>query len=146
MSGVDNILVTLSQAYPRQKMQRDTIDVYAKALSDIPPRVLERAADNIIKDSKWFPSVAELRAEAKRVANLPNARDFRSVSVESAHQLLGEREGLYTAFYVDRALDEEAWNALADKFERMERPHRAEHTRKTLADLKAIVEGERETV
>jgi hypothetical protein len=143
MTDVVEILKTLNTAYPkRDNLSDDAVRVYIKALSDIPPRLLEIAADNIIKDNKWFPSVAELRTEAKRVAKLPSARDFRSVNSDSANQLLAEREGLYTAFFQDRTLDVEAWNALAEKFERMERPHRAEHTRKTLSELQAIVERE----
>ena len=45
-------------------------------------------------------------------------------------------------FYFERELDPQAWLDLAAAFERADRPHRAEYTRKKLAALRAVLEGE----
>jgi hypothetical protein len=51
-------------------------------------------------------------------------------------------QALEDAFYEDRALDPQAWLALADEFEQAERPHRALHTRQKLAAFQSIIEQE----
>jgi hypothetical protein len=45
-------------------------------------------------------------------------------------------------FYFERELDPHTWLDLAEAFERADRPHRAEHTRKKLAALQAVLERE----
>lgn len=54
------MLALLSVAYPNFELKDGTIQVYGRLLADIPGAVLEQAAIQITRTSKWFPSVAEL--------------------------------------------------------------------------------------
>jgi pterin-4a-carbinolamine dehydratase len=69
----------LLDAYPNftPRNAKGTIDTYVMHLSDIPEWLLSQAVDEHIKTSKFFPSVAELRDLAKRLAN--------TADIEHAH-------------------------------------------------------------
>lgn len=58
------LMKRLKAAYPRQQLGTDTLTAYAEALDDFPYQAVDRAVDNVIRTSKWFPSIAELRQEA----------------------------------------------------------------------------------
>jgi hypothetical protein len=76
---VSKALVLLATAYPRYEMTKDTGRVYAELLSDIPDDLLIAAAKHHATISKWFPSVAELRAAAfsiqAKVKGVPSAEE-----------------------------------------------------------------------
>jgi hypothetical protein len=60
------VVALLKAAYPRQELDRDTIRLYAKMLADLDAEVVVAAVERIIATSKWFPTVAEIRAETTR--------------------------------------------------------------------------------
>lgn len=62
-----DLLVELWRAYPRQTITEDTFRVYQDALTDVPPETLAPALNAIKRESKWFPTIAEIR---ERVAEL----------------------------------------------------------------------------
>lgn len=58
------MLSVLTAAYPDKSLEDETVKLYLRFLSDIPFHYGQAAALNMIAESKWFPSVAELRKEA----------------------------------------------------------------------------------
>ena len=61
---VAQVLTVLAAAYPRFKLPVETIRVYEQTLSDIPVEVLRAATLDLIAESKFFPTVAEIRKSA----------------------------------------------------------------------------------
>lgn len=58
---VTQALGILAAYYPNFRLQKQTVDAYARILGDIEYRELETAVDQLAAESKFFPSVAELR-------------------------------------------------------------------------------------
>lgn len=55
------IVAGLVAAFPNAKIGADHLRMYVRALADIPPEELERAALAHVMDGRFFPSVRELR-------------------------------------------------------------------------------------
>lgn len=66
-------LSILKASYPRQELGRDTLEAYAAMLADIDFEAAQDAVRRLICGSKWFPSIAEIRAEVAQaaMANMP---------------------------------------------------------------------------
>ena len=134
-----SILETLSAAYPNRSRDQRTVQLYVERLSDIPVYLLDQAASQHIATSNWFPKIAELRAAAARIAG---TSEFHVMGPAPIDTLAAEAFELEQLFWHERTLDPSAWFALADQFERANRPHRAEHTRGKLSQLQTILEEE----
>lgn len=57
-------LAPLVYAYQKE-VKEGTFEAYATYLADIPPEYIRRAVDNLIRSSKWLPTVAEIREQAR---------------------------------------------------------------------------------
>ena len=125
----------LSLAYPEKRLSSETLQLYLELLSDIPDYLLEAAVRAHIQASPYFPRLSELRSLAQRLAG---GRTFDSLPPEPFDRLAAEAQALEDAFYQEGELDVQAWESLEERFERADRPHRAEHTREKLRRLKAI--------
>lgn len=55
------VLAKLSMAYPRTEITEGTLMVYVESLIDLNPDYVIRAAKRIPRESKWFPSISEIR-------------------------------------------------------------------------------------
>tara|TARA_R110002020_G_scaffold320541_1_gene536452 strand:- start:1276 stop:1623 length:348 start_codon:yes stop_codon:yes gene_type:complete len=62
----------LTSAYPNRKINEDNLRVYADSLIDISPERLKVAFKDIIKTSKHFPAVAEIRTVCNRIRDEMN--------------------------------------------------------------------------
>ena len=60
-SEVMKILSVLAAAYPNFRLQKATIDIYAKLLADIDADELAVAAEQSVAESEFFPTVAKIR-------------------------------------------------------------------------------------
>lgn len=58
------LMTNLSKAF-RQKNDEETIAVYYEFLKDVDEEALKFACKNIIKNNKYFPTVAEIIAESE---------------------------------------------------------------------------------
>lgn len=58
------LMKRLKNAYPRQVLSTGTLAEYASGLQDFPYQAVARAVDNVIRTSRWFPAIAEIRGEA----------------------------------------------------------------------------------
>ncbi|WP_088190821.1 hypothetical protein [Sphingobium sp. Z007] len=79
---IDTIVARLAIALPRKRDQPGVdgakLDIYASALSDVPLIDLRAASDWIINNAGFFPSVAEIRKAAAKVAGPRTARIARA--------------------------------------------------------------------
>jgi len=73
---VAQILKLMAHAYPRYELSPDTIELYARMLSDIPLDALEAGTKEIMANNTFFPSIAELRNKALDI--VLNARGIPS--------------------------------------------------------------------
>lgn len=72
-AGADVWIAALAAAYPRQRLEPATIQIYAAALDDLDARAIEDAVRYIVRTSRWFPTVAEIRETvAERTLRLPS--------------------------------------------------------------------------
>ena len=68
------VMATLQCAYPRQRWGEDTAKVWAAALGDLQLRDIAGAVAELIQDSKWPPSIAEVRELAMKRSQLRRER------------------------------------------------------------------------
>lgn len=54
----------------RQELRPGTIEAYVQHMQDIDATLLKAAVEKIIGDSKFFPSIAEIRETAARIAGI----------------------------------------------------------------------------
>jgi len=129
---IQKVLETLTLAYPTKKLDILSLELYFKFLADIPGHILEGAVDQHIRTSNWFPRIAELHSAAARIGgryDLTNLEPKHSINLNA---LAIELE---KAFFREGTFNPNEWGALAERFVRAGRPHRAEHTRRKLARL-----------
>ncbi len=65
MSRGIHALKRLVAAFPQQPVAPETLVVMAEELADIPAERLEQAIRDCIRESRWFPTIAELRERSK---------------------------------------------------------------------------------
>lgn len=66
------ILATLADLFPDKPFPPESCKAYAQALADIPAEELRLAVRGCIATSRWFPTVADIRAEwARRHSSCP---------------------------------------------------------------------------
>ena len=61
LKEVTKVLGVLTLAYPKSELKPGMTEVYSSLLSEIPVNILEAAAKQIMVESAFFPSIAELR-------------------------------------------------------------------------------------
>lgn len=72
---------TLLSAF-RQEVNPETVALYAKRFADMPPALVAATVDHILDNSKFFPSISEIRVSAVRVAGLlPKATPAQAIAV-----------------------------------------------------------------
>lgn len=64
MAGIQQLLGDLKRAFPRQKIELPTVEIYARELADLPETALEVAARELIRSSEFFPTIAAIRQAA----------------------------------------------------------------------------------
>ena len=64
------IMGALVLAHPRQQVAPGTLDVYYTVLRDLDVKALQAAVLHLLTESKWFPTIAELRAAAFELPEL----------------------------------------------------------------------------
>lgn len=68
-----DLIVDLSEAFPRNPMRRETFRLYLRHLVDVPLEILEPVVDELICTSEFFPTIRAIReASAERSLMLPS--------------------------------------------------------------------------
>ena len=129
---IQKVLETLTLAYPTKNLDKLSLELYFKYLADIPGHILEGAADHHIRSSNWFPRIAELHSAA---AHIGGRDDLTNLEPKHSNNLTALAIELEKSFFREGTFNTNEWGALAERFERAGRPHRAEHTRRKLARL-----------
>lgn len=82
------VLAVLTAAYPTTEITEPTVKIYVKFLLDIPYEAAYNAVLKLIAQSKWFPSVAELRETAFEIMhNIPSAEEAWGEVIELIHTI-----------------------------------------------------------
>ena len=84
--NVLSVINYLVDAYPRQEIPPETINVYVAELQDVRPQLLMSAARAWVRHSRFFPSVAELRETAKALY----AEERHAQRIDASRQLAEE--------------------------------------------------------
>ena len=108
----------LSDAFPYFKITEDTIKVYVDGLDDIDSRRLSLAANEIIKNSEYFPKVVELRKAAMQVNTFDNFDNLMADYQEIVDSLRH---------------DPDEYLKIAEKFEKAGRLYMAESIKQKVA-------------
>lgn len=98
---IAQVLAALLAAYPHAKVREETVEIYCRALADIPPEVLDAAAMACLATCKFFPTIAELRDQAAAVASRahPSAIEAWGIVMEQVRQ-----HSIYTPHHFDDPL------------------------------------------
>jgi hypothetical protein len=131
------LLTRLYLAYPEKDHDPATVTLYLDSLADIPAWLLERAVQRHIETSEWFPKISDLRQLAARLAG---TCQFEQLAPFPVDRLTAAAQALEDAFFHEGRLDPAEWEQLAGQFERLDRPHRADHTRDKLRRLQLVRE------
>ena len=130
---IQSVLETLTLAFPTKTLDKLSLELYFKYLANIPGHILEGAVDQHIRASNWFPRIAELHSAAARIGGRDDLTNLEPKHSNNLNALAIELE---KAFFREGTFNPKEWGALAERFERAGRPHRAEHTRRKLAQLR----------
>lgn len=133
-----SILQRLALAYPEKRLDRATLQVYQQELADIPLGLLEQAVKRHIHTSPWFPHISDLRLAAQK---LSGSQDFASLPAASTDFLALEAKQLEDRYFHQGEFNLEAWERLAVKLERVQRPYRAEEVRQKARHIQEAEEA-----
>ncbi len=94
------ILTTLRGAYPRQKIERATIDVYTTFLQDLDYKTTQKVVAHHVSTEKWFPTIAEIReAYVELIHSLPTVETAMETIKEAVR---GSKYELINSHYLVR--------------------------------------------
>ena len=161
------IFKVLTVAYPAWKPSPDTVDVWARLLSDQNPASVERAAVEHARSSQFPPTVADLIRLSKPVAARPLALEAwgevvkwipfgPNVRPKFTHPDIGrcvEMLGGYEVLCVDglsspahRARFADAWDSISTRAERQESRESVEDLLGTLGHRLGTGDGPRKLI
>lgn len=92
-AAIGDLVADLAQAFPRQKVAFETVEVYLRELNDLDPERLTPVVRALIRESEFFPTVRAIReAYAEAALALPGeAEALGQVTARAAW--LSTREG-----------------------------------------------------
>lgn len=87
-ANLESVLKSLEPlVYAYQKdVKEGTFEAYVTYLADVPPEFIRAAVDELIKTSKWLPTVAEIREQAR--ALWLNSKGLEEETAEKAWVIL----------------------------------------------------------
>lgn len=112
-------LEPLVYAYQRD-VKEGTFEAYVTYLADIPPEFIRAAVDELIKTSKWLPTVAEIREQAR--ALWMNSKGLEEETAEKAwiallqmirkHGFIEPKREAFTSAAAYQAMRAVGWTAI----------------------------------
>ena len=75
-SDVVRVLKPYLAAFPQAKINEGTLFVYARALADFPPTLIDAAMLKLLRTLKFFPSVAEIIEAAEGIVELAEGKSL----------------------------------------------------------------------
>lgn len=105
LDEIENVVSRLSLATKERALSveenKERLELYWRALQDIPRADINRAFDVLIRTTKWMPTPAEIHTEAKRHSA---KRDYR---ISRARHLVWKHDREYIAPPAERITAEE---------------------------------------
>ena len=146
MASPDEILLVLEEmagAYPEKALTRETLELYLQSLGDIPGGVLHAAARQHIRNSAWFPKIAELRQIALRLAGVVRFEEMSEHALnQELRRLYALERDLMAAFAEGEDLDQAAWRKLIGDYETIGALECAERSMGRLEHYRGVVDQE----
>lgn len=110
------VLAILGASYPNFELRDDTGEVYCRLLADIPCDLLEAAAIQHIAENRFFPSVAELRELADRIASYrdrrPTALEAWGEVIQQVHSIGSWRKPEFSSPLIARCVECIGWHTI----------------------------------
>jgi hypothetical protein len=122
------LVETLMFAYPAFKTEspRELLDLYVAKLKDFDHEALKQAVDAHIDSSRYFPSLHEIIAHAKK---------WRPSGIVFKNDLRQQMLMLEDLFYQSGQITESSWRDLVTAFDQAGRQHSAIHAREKYEQL-----------
>lgn len=121
-ANLESILKSLEPlVYAYQKdVKEGTFEAYVTYLADVPPEFIRAAVDELIKTSKWLPTVAEIREQAR--ALWMNSKGLEEETAEKAwiallqmvrkHGFVEPKREAFTSDAAHNAMRAVGWTAI----------------------------------
>lgn len=121
-ANLESVLKSLEPlVYAYQKdVKEGTFEAYVTYLADIPPEFIRAAVDELIKTSKWLPTVAEIREQAR--ALWINSKGLEEETAEKAwiallqmvrkHGFIEPKREAFTSAAAYNAMRAVGWTAI----------------------------------
>lgn len=121
-ANLESVLKSLEPlVYAYQKdVKEGTFEAYVTYLADIPPEFIRAAVDELIKTSKWLPTVAEIREQAR--AQWMNSKGLEEETAEKAwigllqmirkHGFIEPKREVFTSAAAYHAMRAVGWNVV----------------------------------
>lgn len=121
-ANLESVLKSLEPlVYAYQKdVKEGTFEAYVTYLADIPPEFIRAAVDELIKTSKWLPTVAEIREQAR--ALWMNSKGLEEETAEKAwiallqmirkHGFIEPKREAFTSAAAYQAMRAVGWTAI----------------------------------
>lgn len=100
---VTQVLGVVGAAYPNFKLQKATIDIYARLLEDLDAGMLATAAEQAVAESEFFPTVARIREKALALAAKAKGTPDQAQAwenVQAAIRRYGYEEGMRRELHI----------------------------------------------
>ena len=121
-ANLESILKSLEPlVYAYQKdVKEGTFEAYVTYLADVPPEFIRAAVDELIKTSKWLPTVAEIREQAR--ALWMNSKGLEEETAEKAwiatlelvrkHEFKEPNRAAFTSEAAYKAMKAVSWRSI----------------------------------
>ena len=121
-ANLESVLKSLEPlVYAYQKdVKEGTFEAYVTYLADVPPEFIRAAVDELIKTSKWLPTVAEIREQAR--ALWMNSKGLEEETAEKAwiallqmirkHGFIEPKRETFTSAAAYQAMRAVGWTAI----------------------------------
>lgn len=121
-ANLESVLKSLEPlVYAYQKdVKEGTFEAYVTYLADVPPEFIRAAVDELIKTSKWLPTVAEIREQAR--ALWMNSKGLEEETAEKAwiallqmirkHGFIEPKREAFTSAAAYQAMRAVGWTAI----------------------------------
>jgi len=111
-ADVPEQVALLSAAFPRENIPPETLSIYVSKLGDIESDLLAATVNRIIEESRFFPTISELRRMAAHLAGLMPPEPAEALAMIRSCEIKRQvyrRDGSYA--YTEHEWD---WSRLSD--------------------------------
>jgi hypothetical protein len=113
---IAKLMGIMTLAWPHYELKKESIDVYARILVDVPADKLELAAKHLMATSTFFPSISEWRKAAFDIMinkpSIPSAFEAWEIVLKEIEKTGSYREPHFDHPIVKRAVDCMGWSNL----------------------------------